>query len=135
MTKERVLRLKKVFFHWIWIASFILSWKEEAAWWKLPTYPSPKPTLTLTSHLGQNVGLGERKNQFSAFFRQVPKQLGEHWHFLESCRCLEIRVRPYVFKHKNVVFLKIITCLLLSRPLKTKDIPRVFCLTRRILSQ
>ena len=23
------------------------------------TYPSPKPTLTLTSHLGQNVGLGE----------------------------------------------------------------------------
>ena len=24
---------------------------------KLPTYPSPKPTLTLTSHLGQNVGL------------------------------------------------------------------------------
>ena len=26
---------------------------------KLPTYPSPKPTLTLTSQLGQNVGLGE----------------------------------------------------------------------------
>jgi len=26
---------------------------------KLPTYPSPKPTLTFTSHLGQNVGLGE----------------------------------------------------------------------------
>ena len=26
---------------------------------KLPTYPSPKSTLTLTSHLGQNVGLGE----------------------------------------------------------------------------
>ena len=26
---------------------------------KLPTYPSPKPTLPLTSHLGQNVGLGE----------------------------------------------------------------------------
>ena len=24
---------------------------------KLPTYPSPKLTLTLTSHLGQNVGL------------------------------------------------------------------------------
>ena len=23
----------------------------------LSTYPSPKPTLTLTSHLGQNVGL------------------------------------------------------------------------------
>ena len=26
---------------------------------KLPTYPSPKPTISLTSHLGQNVGLGE----------------------------------------------------------------------------
>jgi len=26
---------------------------------KLPTYPSPKSTLNLTSHLGQNVGLGE----------------------------------------------------------------------------
>ena len=24
----------------------------------MPTYPSPKPTLTFTSHLGQNVGLG-----------------------------------------------------------------------------
>ena len=26
---------------------------------KLPTYPSPKPTLTITAHLGKNVGLGE----------------------------------------------------------------------------
>ena len=26
---------------------------------KLPTYPYPKPTLALTSHLGQNVCLGE----------------------------------------------------------------------------
>ena len=26
---------------------------------KLPTYPSLKPTLTLTSHLGKTVGLGE----------------------------------------------------------------------------
>ena len=26
---------------------------------KLPTYPSPKPTLTLTSHLGRNVGFRE----------------------------------------------------------------------------
>ena len=26
---------------------------------KLPTYPFPKPTLTLTSHLRQNVGLVE----------------------------------------------------------------------------
>ena len=27
----------------------------------MPIYPSPKQTLTLTSHLGQNVGLGERQ--------------------------------------------------------------------------
>ena len=27
---------------------------------KLPTYPTLKPTLTLTSHLGQNVGFEER---------------------------------------------------------------------------
>ena len=26
---------------------------------KLPTYPSPKPTVSLSSYLGQNVGLGE----------------------------------------------------------------------------
>ena len=26
---------------------------------KLPTYPSLKPTSSLSSHLGQNVGLGE----------------------------------------------------------------------------
>ena len=26
---------------------------------KTPTYPSAKPMLTFTSHLGQNVGLGE----------------------------------------------------------------------------
>ena len=36
--------------------------KQRFSWYvsgKLPTYPSPKSTLTLTSHLGQNVGLGE----------------------------------------------------------------------------
>ena len=27
-------------------------------YWKLPTYPSPKLTVTVTSYLGQNVGLG-----------------------------------------------------------------------------
>ena len=26
---------------------------------KLPSYPSPKPTSTLISHVGENVGLGE----------------------------------------------------------------------------
>ena len=48
-----------------------LTWNRESTAWnsesktvldylgKLPTYPSPKPTLTLTSHSGQNVGLGE----------------------------------------------------------------------------
>ena len=28
---------------------------------KLATYPSPKPTLTLSSHLRKNIGLGEGK--------------------------------------------------------------------------
>ena len=28
---------------------------------KLPTYPSPKPISTLTSQIGQNVGLGEEQ--------------------------------------------------------------------------
>ena len=27
--------------------------------WEIATYPSPKPTSKLTSHLGQNAGLGE----------------------------------------------------------------------------
>ena len=35
--------------------------KSDQFWFlgKLPTYPSPKLTLTLTCHLGQNDGLGE----------------------------------------------------------------------------
>ena len=35
--------------------------KSDQVWFpgKLPTYPSPKLTLTLTSHLGKNDGLGE----------------------------------------------------------------------------
>ena len=42
---------------------------------KLPTYPSPKPTLTLTSHLRQNVGT-ER------IFDQLKNLTGHfvHWH-------------------------------------------------------
>ena len=36
---------------------------------KLPTYPSSKPPLTLTSHLGQNVGLRE------GLGRQFPKKI------------------------------------------------------------
>ena len=30
---------------------------------KLPTYPSTKPTSTLSSYLGQNVGLGKRRGR------------------------------------------------------------------------
>ena len=38
---------------------------------KLPTYPSPKPTLTLISHLGQNVGLKEGLvGSFPLYLRQ-----------------------------------------------------------------
>ena len=35
----------------------IRSFQEENIFGKQPAYPSPKPTLTITSHLGQNVGL------------------------------------------------------------------------------
>ena len=35
------------------------AWDHSTFSGNLPTYSSPKPTLTLTSHLGQNVGLGE----------------------------------------------------------------------------
>ena len=38
---------------------------------KLPTYPSPKPTSTLTSHLGQNVGLGEGYHIMIRLFRAL----------------------------------------------------------------
>ena len=42
--------------------SFSIAYHAGRSWYisgKLATYPSPKPTLTLTSHLGQNVGVGE----------------------------------------------------------------------------
>ena len=38
---------------------------------KLPTYPSPKPTSTLTSLLGQNVGLGEGHHIMIRLFRAL----------------------------------------------------------------
>ena len=38
---------------------------------KLPTYPSPKPTLTLSSYLGQNVGLGGGGGVGGKFHRNV----------------------------------------------------------------
>ena len=39
---------------------YIGSFQEVDIFRKLPAYPSPKLTLTITSHLGQNVGfLGE----------------------------------------------------------------------------
>ena len=70
---------------------------------KLPTYPSPKPTSTLTSLLGQNVGLGEGrlfyilKLNFLVRARKRAKRtvpglsvvnlLLCHW----SIRCLDVR--------------------------------------------
>ena len=36
--------------------------------WKLPTYPSSKPTLTLTFYLGQNIGLGSGRWEVSQLF-------------------------------------------------------------------
>ena len=50
------------------VSSFLFCWplsaglkltKKDRVSQKLPTYPCPKPTLTLTPCLGQNVGLGE----------------------------------------------------------------------------
>ena len=35
---------------------------------KLPTYPFPKLTLTLTSHLGQNFGLRVKKKKVKGMF-------------------------------------------------------------------
>ena len=39
-------------------SAFLIIWINLVSW-KLPTHPCPKPTLSPTSHLGQNVGLGE----------------------------------------------------------------------------
>jgi len=36
---------------------YIRSFQEVDIFGKLPAYPSPKPSLAITSHLGQNVGL------------------------------------------------------------------------------
>ena len=41
------------------IASKLTQWDHCTFLGKLPTYPFPNSTLKLTSHLGQNVGLGE----------------------------------------------------------------------------
>ena len=47
--------------------------------WKLPTYPSPKPTLTLTSHLGQNVG--SREGRVGSFPKTYHLQTFTWWWF------------------------------------------------------
>ena len=52
---------------------------------KLPTYPSPKLTLTLTSHLGQNDGLGEGRWTVS----QKPK-------LKQSLSWIEVDVKPSI---------------------------------------
>ena len=36
--------------------------------WKLPTYPSPKPTLTLTFYVGKNINLGRGRWGVSQLF-------------------------------------------------------------------
>ena len=41
----------------VWVIWFGLEFLDHYG--KLSTYPSPKPTLTIISHLGQNVTLGE----------------------------------------------------------------------------
>ena len=47
------------FFYSLSFQSFVLSQLVIARVRMIPTYPSPKSTLALTSHLGQNVSLGE----------------------------------------------------------------------------
>ena len=51
-----VIRLKFTLLHSALLVAFLPPLN---VFVKLPTCPSPKPTLTLISHLGQNVGLGE----------------------------------------------------------------------------
>ena len=42
--------------------------------WNLPIYSSPKSTFKLTSHLGQNIGLGEgRVGSFPETYHKIPK--------------------------------------------------------------
>ena len=71
-------------------------WGEEMAdFGKLPTYPSPKRTLTLSSYLGQNVGVGEgwqfRLQEDAIFVTVVINwkcwRLFQHWF-------MEIRIQP-----------------------------------------
>ena len=40
-----------------WLCSYVTG--DHHTFWETTHLPLPKPTLTLTSHLGQNVGLGE----------------------------------------------------------------------------
>ena len=58
-----------------------------------PTYPSPKPTLPLTSHLGQNVGLREgwvgsfqEKYNYSESFAYLLLLNKERPHFQFFCK-------------------------------------------------
>ena len=56
---------------------------------KLPTYPSPKPTLTPTSHLRQNVVLGEEAGgQFPRNIMIVFKCSWEYEVLLEGCKTI-----------------------------------------------
>ena len=60
MAKKRVLRQKNpVGLHFSGTSMDIIFLDKFKFLGKLLTYPSPKLTVTLTSHLGQNDGLGE----------------------------------------------------------------------------
>ena len=43
--------------------------------WKLPTYPSTKPTLTLSSYFGKNVGLGEGEGKSFTETKNDPRNV------------------------------------------------------------
>ena len=51
----------------------------------LPTYPSPTPTLSLTSHYRQNVGLGRGRWSVS----REPELICQHFHVTAHCSCHE----------------------------------------------
>ena len=97
---------------------------------KLPTYPSPKPTLTLTSHLGQNVGIGEGRwavsqkriiiqifgnfgSYFFISFHQISFKLGNFINFKELFSEVSTAFPYFVHVRSRKLLLIIIVFLLL----------------------
>ena len=76
---------------------------------KLPTYPSSKPTLTRTSHLGQNVSIGEGQLSKTMCKRQ---ETGKTAHFnyyfplVSSCSFNAIKTIKRVSKMAKYTRLK-----------------------------